>query len=405
MKIENTELSKIVQQVGTPVYVYSKQKLTEQFSVFKKACEPLKKSTICFAVKSNSNPAVVKTLAQLGAGADIVSGNELRLALHCGIPANKIVYSGVGKTTEELSLAISNEIKQINAESVAELETISELARNLKKHIHVGIRINPNVDAKTHAKITTGLTENKFGIDFSVAKDLFLRYANDEYVDLSGIEVHVGSQILSLDPFVEMFEKIKAMLAVLKEQGTTIKTIDFGGGIGVPYSADQQEMLPFEYVEKLISCLGNDFDFVFEPGRFISGNAGILATKVLRTKTAGTKKFAIVDAGMNDLMRPALYDAYHHIVADKGGELTEKYDVAGPVCESSDVFGTDRALPKLQAGDILAILTAGAYGAVMGSSYNFRPMAAEVFVDGDQFKIVRKRQSFEEMMSVYSEDQ
>lgn len=404
MKIENIELSKIVQQVGTPVYVYSKQKLTEQFSVFKKACEPLKKSTICFAVKSNSNPAVVKTLAQLGAGADIVSGNELRLALHCGIPANKIVYSGVGKTTEELSLAISNEIKQINAESVAELETISELARNLKQHIHVGIRINPNVDAKTHAKITTGLTENKFGIDFSVAKDLFLQYANDEYVDLSGIEVHVGSQILSLDPFVEMFEKIKAMLAVLKEQGTTIKTIDFGGGIGVPYSADQQEMLPFEYVEKLISYLGNDFDFVFEPGRFISGNAGILATKVLRTKTAGTKQFAIVDAGMNDLMRPALYDAYHHIVADKGGELTEKYDVAGPVCESSDVFGTDRALPKLQAGDILAILTAGAYGSVMGSSYNFRPMAAEVFVDGDQFKVVRKRQSFEEMMSVYSED-
>ncbi|MCQ2966848.1 MAG: diaminopimelate decarboxylase [Alphaproteobacteria bacterium] len=403
MKIENIELSKIVQQVGTPVYVYSKQKLTEQFSVFKKACEPLKKSTICFAVKSNSNPAVVKTLAQLGAGADIVSGNELRLALHCGIPANKIVYSGVGKTTEELSLAISQGIKQINAESVAELETISELAKSLKKHIHVGIRINPNVDAKTHAKITTGLTENKFGIDFSVAKDLFLRYVTDKYVDLSGIEVHVGSQILSLDPFVEMFEKIKAMLAVLKQQGTNIKTIDFGGGIGVPYSADQTEMLPFDYVEKLISILGNDFDFVFEPGRFISGNAGILATKVLRTKTAGTKKFAIVDAGMNDLMRPALYDAYHHIVADKGGDLTEKYDVAGPICESSDVFGTDRALPELKAGDILAILTAGAYGSVMGSTYNFRPMTAEVFVDGDTFKVVRKRQSFEEMMAVYSE--
>ena len=401
MKIENVELSEIIDQVGTPVYIYSKKKLTEQFLAFKKACEPLKSATICFAVKSNSNPAVIRTLANLGAGADIVSVNELKLAVMSDILPQDIVYSGVGKTKEELLSTIVMGIKQINVESEAELETVASIANTLHRKTQVGIRINPNIDAKTHAKITTGLTENKFGIDFSVAKELFLKYANDEFVDLSGIEVHVGSQILTMDPFIEMFHKVKAMLEELAFQGTKIKTIDFGGGIGVPYRESDPELSPADYVQHLISILGNDYDYVFEPGRFISGNAGILATSVIRTKKAGTKQFAIVDAAMNDLMRPALYDAYHHIVADKEGELTEKYDIAGPVCESSDVFGTDRLLPKLEADDVLVIQTAGAYGSVMGSTYNFRPMAPEVLVDGKKFKVVRKRQSFDEMMSVY----
>lgn len=394
-------ISKIAAEVGTPFYLYSEQKLRDNFQAFADAVKPLKNATVCFAVKSNFNPTILKILAGMGAGADIVSGGELELALQAGVPADKIVFSGVGKTRAELTAAIQAGIKQINAESESEIRLINEIALDLNKTAAVGIRVNPDVDARTHEKITTGKKENKFGIDWNDARRLFLSADNFKGLSLHGIEVHVGSQILDLAPFREAFVKTKKMLQDLKEHGVLIQTVDVGGGLGVAYKTDETAPAPADYIAVLQDVLGNfDGEFVFEPGRCISGDAGVLVASVVRVKQTGDKRFAVLDAGMNDLVRPAMYDAYHHIAAVKGGEPSEKYDVVGPICESADIFGKDRMLPVLNAGDLVAVETAGAYGAAMASNYNGRPFIAEVLVDNDRYAVIRRRQTVAEMTAL-----
>lgn len=394
-------ISKIAAEVGTPFYLYSEQKLRDNFKSFADAVKPLKKATVCFAVKSNFNPTILKILAGMGAGADIVSGGELELALQAGVPADKIVFSGVGKTRAELTAAITAGIKQINAESESEIRLINELAIGLNKTAAVGIRVNPDVDARTHEKITTGKKENKFGIDWNDARRLFLSAEQFKGISLHGIEVHVGSQILELSPFREAFVKTKKMLNDLKEHGVSIQTVDVGGGLGVAYKTDESAPSPADYIAVLQDVLGDfDGEFVFEPGRCISGDAGVLVASVVRVKQTGDKRFAVLDAGMSDLVRPAMYDAYHNIEAVKGGEASERYDVVGPICESADIFGKDRMLPELNEGDLIAIETAGAYGAAMASNYNGRPLIAEVLTDNDRYAVIRRRQTVAEMTAL-----
>lgn len=394
-------ISKIATEVGTPFYLYSEQKLRDNFKSFADAVKPLKKATVCFAVKSNFNPTILKILAGMGAGADIVSGGELELALQAGVPADKIVFSGVGKTRAELTAAITAGIKQINAESESEIRLINEIAIGLNKTAAVGIRVNPDVDARTHEKITTGKKENKFGIDWNDARRLFLSAEQFKGISLHGIEVHVGSQILELSPFREAFVKTKKMLNDLKEHGVSIQTVDVGGGLGVAYKTDESAPSPADYIAVLQDVLGDfDGEFVFEPGRCISGDAGVLVASVVRVKQTGDKRFAVLDAGMSDLVRPAMYDAYHNIEAVKGGEASERYDVVGPICESADIFGKDRMLPELNEGDLIAIATAGAYGAAMASNYNGRPLIAEVLVDRDRYAVIRRRQTVAEMTAL-----
>lgn len=394
-------ISKIAAEVGTPFYLYSEQKLRDNFKSFADAVKPLKKATVCFAVKSNFNPTILKILAGMGAGADIVSGGELELALQAGVPADKIVFSGVGKTRAELTAAITAGIKQINAESESEIRLINEIAIGLNKTAAVGIRVNPDVDARTHEKITTGKKENKFGIDWNDARRLFLSAEQFKGISLHGIEVHVGSQILELSPFREAFVKTKKMLNDLKEHGVSIQTVDVGGGLGVAYKTDESAPSPADYIAVLQDVLGDfDGEFVFEPGRCISGDAGVLVASVVRVKQTGDKRFAVLDAGMSDLVRPAMYDAYHNIEALKGGEASERYDVVGPICESADIFGKDRMLPELNEGDLIAIETAGAYGAAMASNYNGRPLIAEVLTDNDRYAVIRRRQTVAEMTAL-----
>ena len=394
-------ISIIAAEVVTPFYLYSEQKLRDNFKSFADAVKPLKKATVCFAVKSNFNPTILKILAGMGAGADIVSGGELELALQAGVPADKIVFSGVGKTRAELTAAITAGIKQINAESESEIRLINEIAIGLNKTASVGIRVNPDVDARTHEKITTGKKENKFGIDWNDARRLFLSAEQFKGISLHGIEVHVGSQILELSPFREAFVKTKKMLNDLKEHGVSIQTVDVGGGLGVAYKTDESAPSPADYIAVLQDVLGDfDGEFVFEPGRCISGDAGVLVASVVRVKQTGDKRFAVLDAGMSDLVRPAMYDAYHNIEAVKGGEASERYDVVGPICESADIFGKDRMLPKLNEGDLIAIETAGAYGAAMASNYNGRPLIAEVLTDNDRYAVIRRRQTVAEMTAL-----
>lgn len=394
-------ISKIAAEVGTPFYLYSEQKLRDNFKSFADAVKPLKKATVCFAVKSNFNPTILKILAGMGAGADIVSGGELELALQAGVPADKIVFSGVGKTRAELTAAIMAGIKQINAESESEIRLINEIAIGLNKTADVGIRVNPDVDARTHEKITTGKKENKFGIDWNDARRLFLSAEQFKGLSLHGIEVHVGSQILELSPFREAFVKTKKMLNDLKEHGVSIQTVDVGGGLGVAYKTDESAPSPADYIAVLQDVLGDfDGEFVFEPGRCISGDAGVLVASVVRVKQTGDKRFAVLDAGMSDLVRPAMYDAYHNIEAVKSGEASERYDVVGPICESADIFGKDRMLPELNEGDLIAIETAGAYGAAMASNYNGRPLIAEVLTDNDRYAVIRRRQTVAEMTAL-----
>lgn len=394
-------ISKIAAEVGTPFYLYSEQKLRDNFKSFADAVKPLKKATVCFAVKSNFNPTILKILAGMGAGADIVSGGELELALQAGVPADKIVFSGVGKTRAELTAAIMAGIKQINAESESEIRLINEIAIGLNKTAAVGIRVNPDVDARTHEKITTGKKENKFGIDWNDARRLFLSAEQFKGLSLHGIEVHVGSQILELSPFREAFVKTKKMLNDLKEHGVSIQTVDVGGGLGVAYKTDESAPSPADYIAVLQDVLGDfDGEFVFEPGRCISGDAGVLVASVVRVKQTGDKRFAVLDAGMSDLVRPAMYDAYHNIEAVKGGEASERYDVVGPICESADIFGKDRMLPELNEGDLIAIETAGAYGAAMASNYNGRPLIVEVLADNDRYAVIRRRQTVAEMTAL-----
>ncbi|MBO5012287.1 MAG: diaminopimelate decarboxylase [Elusimicrobiaceae bacterium] len=396
---EGVDLKKIAREVGTPFYCYSSEKLTRNFEAYRRALADFH-STVCYSVKANTNLAVVSTLARLGGGADVVSAGEMYVAMKAGIPADKIVFSGVGKTAAELEAAIKNQILQINAESAAEVETINQIALRLGVKANVALRVNPDVDALTHVKITTGKKENKFGVDWDDAHRLYREAANMEGIRLAGIAVHIGSQLLDVEPFRLAFTKIAGMVRELEAEGIVLDNIDLGGGLGINYNVELPPTCA-AYADVVRETLGDlHKHIIVEPGRSVVGNAGILVTEVVCTKKMGSKNFIVVDAGFNDLVRPAMYDAWHTILpVSKKGVAPLIADIVGPICESGDVFAKDRIIEPVQAGRPLAIMCAGAYGASMSSVYNFRPLVPEVMVRGEEYAVVRKRTSYEEMLS------
>jgi diaminopimelate decarboxylase len=397
---EDVDLTALTQKVGTPFYCYSSATLERHYRVFAEAFP--KGTLIAYSVKANGNLGVLRTLAQLGAGADVVSGGELKKALKAGVPANKIVFSGVGKTRAEMTLGLEAGIHQFNVESEPELIALNDVAKSLGKRAPITIRINPDVDARTHAKITTGTSENKFGIPWSRAREAYKLAASLPSLQIAGVDMHIGSQITELSPFEAAFARVADLVKTLRADGHSIKRIDLGGGLGVPYApTDPAPPAPELYgaaVSRAVADL--NCELILEPGRLIAANAGVLVSRVTYVKQGEAKKFLILDAGMNDLIRPAMYDAHHEIVSVREGQNTAVYDVVGPVCESSDLFGSNRRLPELKEGDLVALLTAGAYGAVMASAYNARPPAAEVLVKGDQWAVVRPRLSDDELIGL-----
>ena len=399
---EDVSIMEIAQKVPTPFYLYSEQVLRSQMRAFSDAAQKrLKSSLVCFAVKSNANPAIINVFSSMGAGADIVSEGELLLALKSGIPADKIVFSGVGKTCEALTLAVEKEINQINLESEEEAEMLNEIAAKANKKVRVAVRVNPDVDAHTHHKITTGKKENKFGVAWQEARPLYQRLAKTENLIPVGIDVHVGSQLLETEPFEEAFKRTAEIVYTLRSDGIRLQTIDIGGGLGVAYQKTDKPCSPDDYIAVVEEQLGDlECEIVFEPGRFLVAPAGVLVSRVVRVKHTPSKDFLVLDAGMNDLIRPAIYDAYHNIAAVKEKEATQTFDVVGPICESSDVFGKDRMLPAMRPDDLVVIETAGAYGSSMGSNYNFRPLCAEVLVSKERFAVIQQRQTFEEMLAL-----
>lgn len=404
LHMEDVALDALAATHGTPIYCYSTEQIADNFHALQNALKtvmPESGFTICYACKANSNQAVIQLLRRLGAGADVVSGGEMYRAFKAGIKAKHMVFSGVGKTDAELTKAIKNGILKINVESEAELLNISRIAQREAKEAHVAIRINPNVDAETHAKITTGLDENKFGIDIGDAPALFDRAAKLAGVKATGVAVHIGSQITTLAPYREAFRATAALVEQLRAQGRTISTIDIGGGIGITYK-DETPLDLAGYaglIRDILLPLGAHI--ILEPGRFLVGNAGVLVTKVIYTKKTARKNFLIVDAAMNDLIRPALYEAYHPVLPVKENMAAQavSYDVVGPVCETGDTFLTDEKMHEMQTDDLAAITVAGAYGAVMASTYNTRPLVPEVLVSGKQFDLIRKPQKIEDLVA------
>ncbi|MBL95101.1 MAG: diaminopimelate decarboxylase [Magnetovibrio sp.] len=398
--IEGVSLIDIIEAVGTPFYCYSAAAIKQNYKTFKRALKNLD-AEIFFSLKANSNVGVLATLARLGAGADIVSAGELTRALIAGFPPNKIVFSGVGKSRDELSQALSVGIKQFNVESESEMDLLSEIAKRRQIRAPVSIRVNPNVDARTHSKITTGTNENKFGVTMDDAKRLYAKGSKMNGVDTVGVAVHIGSQLTQLAPYRRAYKKISELVTFLKNEGYKVEGIDLGGGLGISY-LDEIPPTPCEYglmVEDVVGDLGCSIGF--EPGRVIVGNAGLLVSQVIYVKEGNYRPFLIVDAAMNDLLRPALYDAYHEILPIKEAGLnisSVRYDVVGPICETSDTFGIDRTLPKMEEGDFIAFSNAGAYGAVMASTYNSRPLIPEVIVDGARFAIVAQKVCIEEFI-------
>ena len=397
---EDIPLTRIAEAVGTPFYCYSTATLERHYKVFAEAFAD-QQATICYALKANANLGVIRTFADLGSGADVVSEGELRKALAGGIPADKIVFSGVGKTRSELAYALDCGIMQLNVESLPELEALSEIAVSKGVTADIAIRINPDVDARTHEKISTGKSENKFGINASQAPAAFARAAELPGVNPVSVAVHIGSQLTDLEPFRIAFERVAALVGELRGLGHDIKRVDLGGGLGIPYR-EEKIPLPIDYAAVVKSAVGNlGCRLIFEPGRMLVGNAGILVSRVIYVKQGGTRRFVIVDAAMNDLMRPAMYDAWHEIKPLKqpeNGVAMEPADVVGPACESSDTFARQRPLPPVCDGDLMAIFTAGAYGAVMASTYNARLLAPEVLVRGPEWSVVRPRPSYDEML-------
>jgi diaminopimelate decarboxylase len=399
---EEVSLAHLAREVGTPFYCYSSATLERHYRVFAAALP--QNSLIAFSVKANGNLAVLKTLAKLGAGADVVSGGELKKARAAGIPASKIVFSGVGKARDELKLALAEDIFQFNVESEPELEALNDLALAMGKRAPVTLRVNPDIDARTHAKITTGTSETKFGVPFSRARAAYEKAAGLKGIVIVGVDVHIGSQITELEPFDAAFRRIAELVVALRDDGHDITRLDLGGGLGVPYIEDNQPPPdPAAYGEVVKNVTKNlGCQLIFEPGRLIAANAGVLVASVIYVKEGEARTFLILDAGMNDLIRPALYDSHHEIVPlkePKPGAERVKYDVVGPVCETSDLFAAGRFLPPVKSGDLVAIQSAGAYGAVMASSYNARPPAAEVLVKGQEWSIVRSRLSHDELIA------
>ena len=401
---EHVSIETIAAAVGTPFYCYSTATATRHYKVFRDAFAGMDVS-VHYAVKANGNLALVRTLANLGAGADVVSGGELHLALRAGVAARDVVFSGIGKTDPELKQAIDCGVGQINVESEPELESLSRIATASGKRMRIAIRVNPDVDAGTHHKITTGTKENKFGIDWTLAPAIYRKAKSLPGIDPAAIAVHIGSQITDLKPLENAFLRVRELTQLLRNDGIAISHLDLGGGLGVPYDmSNDPPPPPSEYaaiVRKTVGDLG--CKLAFEPGRLLVGNAGIMIGRVVIVKEGVSKKFLIVDAGMNDLIRPAMYDAHHDIIpvrqAKPGATLTD-FDVVGPVCESSDKFASDVALPRPAPGDLMAFLTAGAYGAAMSSSYNARPLIPEVLVHGAEWALVRRRPTVEELLDL-----
>ncbi|AWW74075.1 diaminopimelate decarboxylase [Erythrobacter sp. KY5] len=392
MHAENVPLPRIAEDVGTPVYVYSRATLERHARVFREALDGVPDKLIAFAVKANPNLSVLKVLSREGYGADVVSVGEMRRALAAGMPPEKIVFSGVGKTRAELLAALEANIGQFNIESEEEGLELAELAANLGREAQCALRINPDVDAGTHDKISTGKADNKFGVPISQAGQIFGKLAVQEGVRLRGVAVHIGSQLGELDPLERAFTKLGELVTSLRGAGHTITHVDLGGGLGVPYRADDELPSPAEY-GTMVARVTRDWGvrLIFEPGRVIAGNAGVLLTRVVRVKRGIKDPFVIVDAAMNDLARPALYGAYHDFVAvqPKGSDMTA--NIVGPICETGDTFAMGRLTDKLESGDLAVFRTAGAYGATMASSYNSRGFVAEVLVDGDKFAVVADR--------------
>jgi len=400
---EDVPVPQIAEAVGTPFYCYSTATLTRHYKLFEEALEGLD-HVVCFAVKSNSNQAVLRTLANLGAGMDVVSGGEYRRARAAGVPGDKIVFSGVGKTREEMRTALEGGIRQFNVESEPEMRALSEVAVSLGVTAPIAIRINPDVDAKTHEKIATGKSENKFGIPISRAREVYAEAAALPGIEVMGIDVHIGSQLTDLEPFEAAYLKVAELTRALREDGHDIRRLDLGGGLGIPYTqSNEVPPLPMQYGELIKRTVGDlGCEVEIEPGRLISGNAGILVSQVIYLKSGEGRDFLIVDAAMNDLLRPSLYAAHHDIVPvaePAPGAEQAPYDIVGPVCETGDTFAKQRNLPALDAGDLIAFRSAGAYGAVMASEYNTRPLVPEVLVNGDQFAVIRARPSFDEIIN------
>jgi len=394
---EDISLAQLAQQVGTPCYVYSYATLLHHFKVFDEAFTDVPHLT-CFAAKANSNLAILKLFGSLGGGVDIVSGGELFRARNAGIPANRIVYSGVGKTQDEIDYALSEDILLFNIESSQELEAINKRAAGLGRKARIALRVNPDVDPKTHPYISTGMKKNKFGIDIDGALKEYKRAKTLSNVAIVGVDCHVGSQLTEITPFVDALQRLCLLMKRLKDLGIDIKYLDLGGGLGITYDQEAPPH-PREYAQALLQELeGFSCTLIFEPGRVIVGNAGILITQVLYTKKTPSKNFVVVDAAMNDLLRPSLYGSYHHIQplrqTSQGNEIV---DVVGPICESGDFLAKDRSLPTAQAGDYLAVMSAGAYGFTMSSNYNSRPRAAEILVKGDRFYIIRERETWQDL--------
>ena len=392
---EGVNLSAVADAVGTPFYCYSTATLERHYRVFTEAFAGTD-HLVCYAMKANSNQSVLRTLAKLGAGADVVSGGELKRALAAGIPANKILFSGVGKTAAELHAALDADILCINIESEPELEALSQIASQMGRTARISIRVNPDVDSGTHAKISTGKSENKFGIPIARAREVYARAAKLPGIEVTGVDMHIGSQITDLGPMEAAFRLLADFVTVLRGDGHTISHVDFGGGLGVPYYEDRAAPPePLAYaamVKRVTHNLG--CTLMFEPGRMIVGNAGILVTRVIYVKLGDARNFVIIDAAMNDLIRPTLYEAHHDILPVRAmpeGTPEITADVVGPVCESGDYLALGRSMPEPRAGDLLAIMTAGAYGAVQSGTYNTRALVPEVLVKDDQYAVVRPR--------------
>lgn len=400
---EDVPLAEIASAVGTPFYVYSTATLLRHFTLFDDALEGLD-HLVCYAMKAASNQAILKTLAQAGAGMDVVSQGEYMRAKAAGVPGERIVFSGVGKTAEEIRTALIGGIRQFNVESEPEMAVLNAVALELGKVAPITIRVNPDVDARTHAKIATGKSENKFGIPIKRARAVYAHAATLPGLKVVGIDVHIGSQLTDLEPFEQAYTKVADLTVQLREDGHDIIRLDLGGGLGIPYSrSNQAPPLPADYgalIKRTVGHLGCEVEI--EPGRLIAGNAGLMVAEIIYVKSGEGRDFLILDAAMNDLIRPAMYEAHHDIVPlvePTPGTLPHTYDIVGPVCETGDTFAKERALPEMTSGDLIAFRGAGAYGAVMASEYNSRPLIPEVLVNGDQFAVIRRRPTLDEMIN------
>lgn len=400
---EDVPLREIAHSVGTPFYCYSAATLTRHFQLFRDALSPLP-HLVCFAVKSNSNVAVLKLLGDLGAGMDVVSIGEYLRARAAGVPGDRIVFSGVGKTRAEMRTALEGGIRQFNVESEPELEALSQVADSLGLTAPIALRVNPDVDARTHEKIATGRKEDKFGVPIARAREIYARAATLPGLRVVGIDMHIGSQLTDLAPFEAAFTRMADLTRVLRADGHVIERLDLGGGLGIPYTRDNTAPpLPQDYgdlVKRVLGDLGCEIEI--EPGRLISGNAGVLVSSVIYRKAGDAREFLIIDAAMNDLVRPAMYAAHHDIVPlsePVPGQVVAPVDIVGPVCESGDTFAKARNMPLLNAGDIVAFRSSGAYGAVMASEYNTRPLVPEVLVRGDHFAVIRARPTYDEIIA------